>query len=332
MKVLKVVEPNKFEFEERPVPVPTKNEALLKMHYCGICGSDVRVFTGNHPYASYPRIMGHEISAEVIQIGPDKLNPPALVSINPYFTCGKCFTCINGKQNCCLKNETMGVQRDGAYAEYIVVPTEKLITNNQLLDEKLLALTEPFAVGYHAVERTDIQRNERVLIFGAGPIGIFTMISAVNKGAVVDIADPHYEKLRITMLLGVSDIANTKENDLQILYASTYGNGYDICIDACGSKESIYNCFKFVKTGGKVIFIGHSKEEIIMPHPDIVKKELTIIASRNSLNLKATHEIIANTDMIDSVITNIVPFEEVPDFYKRLVAKDDKIVKALIKF
>ena len=335
MKVLKVVQSHQFEFEERALPIPAYNEVLLKMNYCGICGSDVKVFTGAHPYGAFPRILGHEISATLIRIG-DKLLPDdqrVSVSVNPYFTCGHCSACLGGKRNCCLRNQTMGVQRDGAYAEYITVPKDRIITNKFNLDPKLLALSEPYGVGLHAVIRADVKKDDKVMIFGAGPIGLFCLMSSLSRGAIVNIADPHNEKLEIAMALGARDYVNTKSNDMSGFFqASTWGAGYDLCIDATGSKEAIKYCFDFVKTGGKVVFVGHSKEEMSMPHSDIIKKELTIFASRNSIEIEQSQEEIKNHPRTDKVITNVVPFAEVPEFYKRLVAKDGSIVKALIEF
>jgi threonine dehydrogenase-like Zn-dependent dehydrogenase len=230
-------------------------------------------------------------------------------------------------------NETMGVQREGAYAEYIVIPKEHILHNLVNLEPKLLALTEPFAVGFHAIGRVEIKPEETVLIFGAGPIGLFCLISAINRKAKVSIADPHNSKLEIAKILGAYKCVNSKTNNMyDFFHLFTWGEGYDICIDATGSKEAIKYCFEFVRTGGKVVLIGHSKEDIPMPHSDIIKKELTIYASRNSLNLTLTQNEIKKAKSIDKVITNIIPFSEVPKFYERLVLKDERIIKALIEF
>lgn len=322
MKILKVLGPGHFEFEEVPIPVPAKDEVLLKMKYCGICGSDIKVFTGQHPYAAYPRIMGHEICAEL---------EGELVSVNPYFTCGQCSACNSGKRNCCLKNQTMGVQRDGAYAEYIVVPSSQIIYNRANLTPNFLAILEPFAVALHAIKKVEIHALDKVMIFGAGPIGAFCTYILSNLQANPVVVDPHHEKLRIAITLGANNIVYTHEIGKHFLNSGT--GDYDVCIDASGSKEAIWNCFNFVKTGGKVILIGHSKEEFSMPHSDIIKKELTIFASRNSVEFyEAQIEMMRDWRNLNNAITDIVPFLEVPEFYKSLVAKDDNIVKALIKF
>jgi threonine dehydrogenase-like Zn-dependent dehydrogenase len=314
MKVLKLVEPGKLEFEERPLPMPGANEVVLKMKYCGICGSDVSIYQGKHPYASYPRVMGHEICAE---LGGE------FVSVDPYFTCGYCPACTSGKRNCCLGNQTMGVQRDGAYAEYITVPESKIIYNKTFLDPKLLALTEPFSVALHAIRRAGIKPSDRVMIFGAGPIGAYCAFIINNMQAEANIADLYDEKLQTAVKLGAHICYNIK--------TTTLANGYDCCIDASGSIEAITNCFKYVNAGGKVVLIGHSEDIVPVPHSDIIKKELTIFASRNSVELNEAQVKMKEgvTDLRDG-ITHIVPFAEVPEFFKTL--PNEKVTKALIEF
>jgi len=314
MKVLKLVEPGKLEFEERPTPVPREFEVLLKMKYCGICGSDISVYQGKHPYASYPRIMGHEICAELFGES---------VSVNPYFPCGTCNTCIEGKRNCCLKSQTMGVQCDGAYAEYITVPKEHVIYNVSGLSQKLLALTEPFSIALHAIKRANLKPSDRVMIFGAGPIGTFCAFLINNMQAEANIADLYDEKLQTAVKLGAHICYNIK--------SATLANGYDCCIDASGSSEAINNCFKYVNAGGKVVLIGHSNDMVPFPHSDIIKKELTIFASRNSVELnEAQTKMREGMHDLEDAITHIVPFAEVPEFFKTIPY--DKVTKALIEF
>jgi threonine dehydrogenase-like Zn-dependent dehydrogenase len=322
MKVLKLVEPEKFVFEDRPMPIPNDKEVLLKMRYCGICGSDVRVYHGKHPYAEYPRIMGHEISADFN--GEN-------VSVNPYSTCGFCEACLSGNPNRCMKNKTMGVQRDGAYAEYITVPKNKIIENKYNLDPRVLALTEPFGVALHAINRAKLEFMDRVMIFGAGPIGAMCSFILANRYAMVHVVDPHDFKLNIAKLVGAKDTVNARLGVYNYCNSIIGSEGFDICIDASGGRKAISDCFKYIKTGGQVILIGHSTEEIPMPHSDIIKKELTILASRNSTEFeKAQEEMSVGKDIIKKVITQIVPFKEVPDFFKEM--KNENTVKALIEF
>lgn len=246
MKVIEVKEPGKIELVEREIPTPQKGEALLKIKYCGICGSDVATYTGNQPFASYPRIPGHEFSAEIVEIEENELGleKGMIVTANPYFNCGSCYSCQRGKVNCCESNETMGVQRDGSFAEYITMPIER-IYDGRGLDEKTLSLIEPFTISYHAINRGGIQKGDKVLVFGAGAIGIFAMLSAKIKGGEVYIADVFEERLEKAKQLGADGVINVSKEDLEKrIKEITNSNGMDICIEAAGLPQTFLNCYR----------------------------------------------------------------------------------------
>jgi len=190
MKIVYIEAPGKIALKEAEIPTPKKGEALLKVKYCGICGSDVATYTGNQPFTTYPRIPGHEFSAQIVEIEDNQfgLKTGMIVTGNPYFNCGTCYSCLRGKVNCCQDNKTMGVQRDGSFAEYITMPIERIFEGKGL-SPKTLALIEPFSIGYHAINRGKVKAGDKVLVMGAGPIGIFAMLSAKLKGAEVYIAD-----------------------------------------------------------------------------------------------------------------------------------------------
>ena len=243
MKVVLVDRPGEIQILERPIPRPNKGEALLKVKYCGICGSDVAVYRGNQPFATYPRVPGHEFSAEIISIQDNELGlkEGMLVTANPYFNCGACYPCKRGRVNCCIDNETMGVQRDGSFAQYIIMPIHRIFPSKGL-NAKTLALVEPFGIGFHAVNRADIKEGEKVLVLGAGAIGIFAMLSALLKGAQVYIADLLQSRLEIARELGASDILNLTEINLdEKINEITKGNGMDTVVEAVGYRK-VFKC------------------------------------------------------------------------------------------
>ena len=165
-----------LRIEAREIPKPAEGEALLKMLYCGICGSDMGLYKGNMgAYATFPRVPGHEIAAEIVEIGPNDygLKKGDIVTANPYFNCGHCYSCTRGHVNCCTDNQTMGLARDGAFAEYLVMPVERLYAGKGL-DPKLLALIEPFCISYHAAKRGGIRPGDNVLVVGAGTCLLYT--------------------------------------------------------------------------------------------------------------------------------------------------------------
>ena len=190
MKAIQIVKPYEINIIEKEKPTRKDGQALLKVLYCGICGADVASFTGNQPFTSYPRIPGHEFSAQIVEIDEnDKgFKVGDVITCNPYFNCGSCYACKRGLINACHDNQTMGVQRDGSFQEYITMPIERLI-NGKGLNAKQLALIEPFSISAHALSRAKVNEGDNLLIMGAGPIGLFALIRAKSMGARVAIAD-----------------------------------------------------------------------------------------------------------------------------------------------
>lgn len=171
MKAIYITEPGHVEIREVEKPVRKPGEALLKLLYGGICGSDLGSYRGTFAYFEYPRIPGHEFSAEIVEIDDNEygLEKGMVVTCNPYFNCGSCYSCQRGLVNACMDNQTMGCQRDGAFCEYITMPLER-IYDGKGLDPKLLAAIEPFCISYHGVQRAGIQKGDKVLVVGAGTI------------------------------------------------------------------------------------------------------------------------------------------------------------------
>ena len=211
MKAIVIPQPNEIEIREVPMPQVKEGEALLKIEYVGICGADVASFTGNQPFTSYPRIPGHEFSASIVEIPEnDKgLKVGDVVTCNPYFNCGECYSCQRGFVNCCTDNQTMGVQRDGAFCEYIAMPVERIYPGMGLSAQEL-ALIEPFSISQHAISRAEIKPTDDVLIIGAGPIGLFALLAARQKCKRVVVADILDNRLTLAKEYGADAVVNTK--------------------------------------------------------------------------------------------------------------------------
>ncbi len=216
---------------------------------------DLRTFTGNQPFASYPRVPGHEFSAEVVEINGDAgdLAPGQLVTANPYFNCGRCYSCQRGLVNCCESNETMGVHRDGAFQEYITMPIPRIYSGGSL-NAKQLAMIEPFSIGYHAANRARIAPGDNVLVLGAGAIGIFAMLSAILKGGRVWIADILASRLAVAGGLGAEGTLDlsTIDDVEQAARDLTGGNGFDVVMEATGVPQSFLNAIAASAFGGRI--------------------------------------------------------------------------------
>ena len=206
MKVITILEPGKVEITEKEMPEVKEGEALLKILYGGICGSDLGTYRGTFAYASYPRIPGHEFSAQIVEIGENDrgLKPGMIVTCNPYFNCQKCYSCERGLVNCCETNETMGAQRDGAFSEYITMPVER-IYDGMGLNPRQLALIEPFCISYHGVSRADIKKAIRYLSLEQEQLVSWQQLQQRQKA----------EKYTLQILQKKSFNMHTKHSDLQ---------------------------------------------------------------------------------------------------------------------
>jgi threonine dehydrogenase-like Zn-dependent dehydrogenase len=336
MKTVLIREPGKLDIVETDMPTVQKGSALLKIKYCGICGSDLATFTGNQPFATYPRIPGHEFSAEIVEIEENNrgLKAGMIVTANPYFNCGKCYSCERGLVNCCEHNETMGVQRDGAFSEYITMPIER-IYDGKGLPADTLALIEPFSISYHAVKRGNIQAGDNVLVFGAGAIGLFALIAAKQRKANVYVVDMVDGRLAYAKKLGAAGVLNAaKEDTIAWVRKITRENGMDVCIEAVGSSKTFLNCIDCVAFGGKIVLIGNGKSETTLNQSIIVKKELNIFGSRNSLNDFEPLITMVKSDNVEvkALVSDVMELDKAQDAFDALACRDGSKMKILIKF
>lgn len=339
MKSIVINKPGDVSVIEMEKPVPKKGEALLKLLYGGVCGSDLGSYRGTFAYVSYPRIPGHEFSAEIVEIEPnDKgLEPGMIVTCNPYFNCTECYSCKRGLVNCCTTNQTMGVQREGAFSEYITMPIER-IYDGKGLPPKTLALIEPFCISYHGVSRADVQRGDKVLVIGAGTIGVLAAVAAKAKGAEVYISDVSEKKLDFAVK--EFGLAGSILNESPACFEEkvdriTDGNGFDVAIEAVGLPSTFQNCIDAAAFGGKVVLIGVGKKNLDFNFTMIQKKELNIFGSRNALK----KDFIELIDLIkegkvdlEKIVTNTYQMEDAEQAFKEFDENAASMLKVVIEF
>lgn len=336
MKAIVIPAPNQIEIRDVPMPVVREDEALLKVKYVGICGADVASFTGNQPFTTYPRIPGHEFSAEIVSVPANDRGFKAgdIVTCNPYFNCGECYSCQRGFVNCCTDNQTMGVQRDGAFCEYIAMPVERIYPG-QGLSAQELALIEPFSISQHAVSRATIKETDNVLVIGAGPIGLFALLAAKQLCKKIVVADILDNRLALAKEYGADAVINTKHQNLANFTAEfTDGNGFDVCIEACGAPETFLGCIDSAAFAANIILIGNGKRETSFLHSVILKKELNIYGSRNALKADFSN----NIDLVASgkadvmkMVSGIYEMADALDAFKALANNDGTLAKLLIR-
>ena len=338
MKAITIVKPGQVEIREIEKPVIGKDEALLKPLYGGICGSDLSSYRGTNAYMAYPRIPGHEISCEIVEIGENDrgFKVGDIVTANPYFNCGKCYSCQRGLVNACMSNQTMGVQREGGFSEYMAMPISRLI-DGKGLDAKTLALIEPFCIGYHGIQRAGVKDGDKVLVVGAGTIGVLAAIAAKSRGAKVWICDVAPKKLEYALRFGLDgtvlndgpDALTKAVNDI------TDGNGFDVTVECVGLPSTLQNCLDAACFGGRVAVIGVGKHNIDLDFTIIQKKELNIFGSRNALT-RDFEELIDTVKTqglkLDDVVTNLYPFEQAAQAFEDFHKNAGSMLKVMIKF
>lgn len=336
MKAIVIPQPNEIEIREVPMPQVKEGEALLKVEYVGICGADVASFTGNQPFTSYPRIPGHEFSASIVEIPEnDKgLKVGDVVTCNPYFNCGECYSCQRGFVNCCTDNQTMGVQRHGAFCEYIAMPVERIYPGMGLSAQEL-ALIEPFSISQHAISRAEIKPTDDVLIIGAGPIGLFALLAAKQKCKRVVVADILDNRLSLAKEYGADAVVNTKSQSLEDFTKEfTNGNGFDVCIEACGAPETFLGCIDNAAFAANIILIGNGKRETTFNHSILLKKELNVHGSRNAMKSDFIDNISLVADGkadVMKMVSGIYDMDKAVDAFRALANNDGTLAKLLIK-
>ena len=336
MKTVLIEKPFEIAVTDTEMPVAKEGEAILKVLYCGICGADVASYTGNQPFTTYPRIPGHEFSAQIVSIPEnDKgLKAGDIVTANPYFNCGKCYSCERGYVNCCTDNQTMGVQRDGSFREYIAMPIER-IYDGKGLSAKELALVEPFTISYHALHRAAVKPGDKVLVVGAGPIGLFALISAKAQGAEVYVADVLDGRLEKATHFGADGVINSAKSDIvEEAMRITNGNGFDVCVEACGQSVTFLNCIDCAAFAANIILIGNGKKETTFLHSILLKKELNVFGSRNSYakDFREVIDLIASgkVNVLD-MVSAVYPMAEADVAFKALANNDGSLAKVLIE-
>lgn len=289
---------------------------MLRVCNVGYCGTDLHTFRGRNPLVSYPRIPCHELGAIIEKSGPDvpgDLQPGMEVTLSPYTSCGICSSCRQGRFNCCRDNQTLGAQRDGGLTEYIVVPWQKLLWSPRL-SLRELALVEPLAVGFHAVERGGATSQDTVAVLGCGAIGLGVIAGAAFRGARVVAVDIDERKLSLATKVGaVATINSNTESMHERLQELTAGNGPELIVEAIGLPQTFRAAVSEVAYAGRVVYIGYAKDMVEYDTKYFILKEIDIRGSRNAL-LEDFQTVIKFLESgrfpTDDVITQTYPFEE----------------------
>ncbi|MAE63552.1 MAG: alcohol dehydrogenase [Phycisphaeraceae bacterium] len=267
-------EPGRFVLRDGPEPEAGAGEAIVRIRRIGVCGSDLHAFAGRMPFVKCPRILGHELGAEVVEAPPNDrdVEVGSRCAVEPYLYCGACPPCLMGRTNCCTTLKVLGIHTDGGMRPHIAVPMHCLFPSRRLeLDQ--LALVETLGIGAQAVARSGLARGESALVVGIGPIGLATYQFAAATGASVRVLELSPQRRAfVTDALG----ADVVESDDGV---------YDAVLDATGNRRAMEASFERVAHGGRLVFVGLIDDEVTFRDPLFHQREMTIYASRNSAGL-----------------------------------------------
>lgn len=317
MKAVVMRAPGDVRIETVADPTRAAGEALLRVRRIGLCGTDLNSYRGRNPLVSFPRIPGHEIAATIVELGTDhspELSVGMNVTLSPYNSCGGCSACDGGRNNACRNNETLGVQRDGALAEYISISANKLFAAQLNLEE--LCLVEPLSVGCHAVARAQVTPRDVVAVFGCGGVGLGAVAASAFRGATTVAIDIDDTKLAIARQAGATHVIHTqRQNAAEVLADLTAGEGPDVVIEAVGLADTFRAAVELVAFTGRVVYIGYAKEPVTYETRLFVQKELNILGTRNALPddfRQAIQMLEQRRFPVDAAISKIAPMEQTP--------------------
>ncbi len=339
MRAITIAEPKRLERIEIEAPAsPGTGEALVRTHRMGVCGTDVSSYLGKFPFFDYPRIPGHELGVEVLEIGNGVTNvaPGDRCSVEPYMNCGECYACRKGSINCCEKLEVIGIMTDGGLCDRFLIPAGKLHPSKALsLDQ--LALVETLGIGCHATQRAAPREGDHVLIIGAGPIGLSMLEFTRLTGASITVMDRVAS--RLDFCRKTYEIENTvhfeeEGGESEQMSEITGGDLFALVTDATGNSRSMAHALNYVAHTGTMLFLGVTTDDIALPHPLMHRREMTVKSSRNALPADFSECIrLIEEGKVDTSpwITHRTSFDGSIDDFESFTRPESGVIKAIIE-
>lgn len=329
--------PGVIEFRQVPTPEPGPGQVLIKIMEIGVCGSDIHVYHGEHPFTSYPVTQGHEVSGIVEKLGPgaEGLVPGQKVTIQPQLVCGKCWPCRHGKYNLCEELRVMGFQATGVASEYFAVDAAKVTPLPEEMSLEEGAMIEPLAVAVHAVRRAGDAAGKDICVLGAGPIGILVAQAAKGMGAgrvmVTDISSLRLEKAREC---GADFCVNTKEKDFGQALAECFGpDKADVIYDCAGNDITMGQAIQYARKGSTIILVAVFAKTAHVDLAVLNDHELDLNTSmmyRNEDYVEAIRLAASGRVRLMPLLSKRFPFQEYLDAYRYIDENRESAMKVLI--
>ncbi|MEG9295287.1 zinc-binding alcohol dehydrogenase family protein [Mangrovibacillus sp. Mu-81] len=338
MKAVQVTGPHQLSIVEREKPVITnEHEVLVKVKMVGICGSDIHIYHGTNPLATLPRVIGHEVTGEVENVGEkvESVSAGDKVVIEPIQPCGDCYACRSGRGNVCSNLEVYGVHRDGGMQEYLVMPEKLVHKVSPELDWKESVLAEPFTIGAQATWRGNVRPGDTVFIMGAGPIGLCCLKVAKSIGATVIISDLNESRLDFAKEWGADHtIDASRLNVIDEVMELTKGEGANVVIDAVCIPQTFEQAIEIASAAGRVVVLGFDERPSPISQLPITKKEVTITGSRLQTNQFPGIIEMLNSRKIDTagMVTQVFPLEQIHQAIQLIETSPEEVRKVVISF
>jgi 2-desacetyl-2-hydroxyethyl bacteriochlorophyllide A dehydrogenase len=338
MKAIEVKEPKKIEIVERPMlKMEHEDDVLIKIKAAGICGSDVHIYHGTSPVAVYPRVLGHEMVGEVIEIGKDvtQLKKGDKVVVEPIISCGECYACKSNRPNACSTLKVRGCHVDGGFQEYFVAPEKSVYKFNDEIPWEYAAMIEPYTIADQITWRADVRKGDYVFIIGAGPIGLTILEMAKLKGGICIISDFNEKRLNIAKEIGADYILNPSKCDpLEEVRKITNGMGSNVTIDAVCLPQTFEQAVEITSVAGRVMCLGFTNEVSKIAQLSITLKELDVRGSRHqTFKFKNVVELFNQNKLSpEKLVSNIIDYKNISEALNLIENKPEEICKIVLKF
>jgi len=333
----KLVAPRQIQIFEDRMPLPGEGEVLVRVKAAGICGSDLHIYQGERSDVALPRILGHELVGEVESTGggAERFSKGDRVTIDPVVSCGNCISCKRGFDNLCSTVKCLGVQIDGGYCDFIVVPEEKVYALPASMAWEKAVLIEPFSIAAEVLARSEVKKGDKVLVLGAGTIGLCILQGMKLAGAEVLISDFVDCRLDKAKQLGADRAVNSKTGDLSgALREFTEEFGADVVVEAVGKPRLLEESLGYAAPGGRIVVLGFNPEPAKIAEVLIVKKELKIVGSR--MNCRKFPQVIEwfDKDLVnpEPLLSASYPFEKINDAFRDILREPEKFLKVIITY
>jgi L-iditol 2-dehydrogenase/threonine 3-dehydrogenase len=329
--------PGQIERRQVPAPTPEAGEVLLRIRRIGVCGSDIHVWHGKHPFTSYPVVQGHEFSATVEEVGPgvSDLRLGATVTVRPQLVCGKCAPCLRGDYNICNNLKVQGFQAPGCAQDLIIAPSDRVVTLPDAMSFDQGALVEPVAVAAHSTSRAGDLKGLSVAVLGAGTIGNLVAQAARCRGASrVLISDTSQFRLEKARECGIGATCNVREEKLDAAVKRYWGDSaFDVAFEAAGSELALDDAIQNVRKGGKVVAVGVFEQRPRVDISVLGDRELSLIGTlmyKQPDYEQAVEWIASGAIQTGPLITKHFPFDQYAQAYEFIEQQSDQTLKVMI--